>query len=233
VAGEGAGRALRIVHAGRSLQCPLCGHKRHSMRGNALHSLAIGLNPSSPHKSHQEPVKINQPPQSIVAEGDQPAPTPAAAALRRAFASSGGALLGQLAERNHRLEFCPASAFVAEGFSAERFHSEAAAVQLTLGAMQGDRQRLANLLRSAPGLVPFLVRRGHHGAAVGRHRAAIGPPSGRHRAASGLQDPEGRAAGRRCMRSPCRFGPSSAQQHPPSGPQAPPDFSNFKTRSNP
>ncbi len=96
--------------------------------------------------------------QVIIAEGDQAAPTPQAGALRRAFALTAGALLAQLAERNHRLEFCPDAAFVADGFLSERFHSEAAAVQLRLG--EGGRQRLAQLLRFAPCLVPFQVRSG-------------------------------------------------------------------------
>jgi len=94
--------------------------------------------------------------QAVVTEGDQAPAAPAATALRRAFAVSAGALLAQLAERNHRLEFCPAAAFVADGFSSERFQSEAAAVQLRLG--EGGKQRLAQLLAFAPGLVPFQVR---------------------------------------------------------------------------
>jgi hypothetical protein len=96
--------------------------------------------------------------QVIVTEGDQPAPSPPAAVLRRALSAAAGALLARLAERNHRLEFCPAGAFVAEGFSSERFHAEAAAVGLSLGAAGGARQRLAQLLRAAPCLVPFEVR---------------------------------------------------------------------------
>lgn len=91
-------------------------------------------------------------------DSDPPASPPAPAALRRAFAASGGALLCQLAERNHRLRFCPAGAFVADNFSAERFQAEAAAAQLSLGAPPGGRQRVASLLRSAPCLVPFEVR---------------------------------------------------------------------------
>ncbi|KAI8471302.1 MAG: hypothetical protein J3K34DRAFT_417756 [Monoraphidium minutum] len=93
--------------------------------------------------------------QVLVTEGDQPASNPAAEALRRAFASSAGALLGALAERNHRLEFCPPAAFVADGFSPERFHAEAAATQLGVGGAAGGRSRLSSLLRYAPVLVPF------------------------------------------------------------------------------
>lgn len=85
-------------------------------------------------------------------------PSPKAATLRGAFASSAGALLVQLAEWNHRLEFAPAAAFVADAFSSERFHAEAAATGVALGP-DGGRQRLAQLLRFSPCLVPFEVSR--------------------------------------------------------------------------
>lgn len=104
----------------------------------------------------------------IVLEADQASAAPhAAAAVRQAFSAACGALLQQLAEANRRLEFCPPIAFVAGGFAAARFHTEAAASQLRLGDRSGT-QRLAQLLAFAPVLVPFEVS---FGALWGAHAA--------------------------------------------------------------
>ena len=93
--------------------------------------------------------------------------------MHGAVVSAAGALLEQLAESNHRLQFCPPSAFVADSFSSVRFQAEAAAIGLRLGVDEEDgggaaggsggsgrRRQLVWLLRVAPSLVPFQVRCG-------------------------------------------------------------------------
>ena len=112
-----------------------------------------------------------------------------APALRRALAASAGALLQQLAEHNHRLAFAPPAAFVADGYSSERFLAEAAASGLRLGerggggatggggaggGTTGGARRLGQLLARAPCLVPFedRVRLLHRELAADRAAAA-------------------------------------------------------------
>ncbi|KAK9914927.1 hypothetical protein WJX75_002372 [Coccomyxa subellipsoidea] len=82
-----------------------------------------------------------------------------AAALRAKLKEAVGTLLGQLYNRNCRVQFAPPQAFQAEDLPPARFHTEVKVAAASVGGlMEAKHTRVWSILTHAPFLVPFEER---------------------------------------------------------------------------